>query len=59
MRLHAALQAQQRQKNQKAVLAADKRRRLLLAARASVLELEFFQKADDVYHLLAAMDKVQ
>lgn len=56
-RASQALQVQQRQKSQKAVLAADKRRRLLLAARASVLELEFFQKADDVYHLIAAMDK--
>lgn len=48
----------QRRKSQEAVLMADKRRRLLLAARASVLQLEFFQKAGDVYHLVAAFDKV-
>lgn len=40
------------------MLAVDRRRRLLLAARASVLELEFFQKAGDVYHLVSAFDKV-
>lgn len=55
--LPAALQLQKR-KSQKAVLAADRRRRLLLAARTSVLQLEFFQKAGDVYHLVSAFDKV-
>lgn len=40
------------------MLAVDRRRRLLLAARASVLELEFFQKAGDVYHLVSAFDQV-
>lgn len=55
--LPAALQLQRR-KSQKAVLAVDRRRRLLLAARASVLELEFFHKAGDVYHLVSAFDKV-
>ena len=55
--LPAALQLQRR-KSHKAVLAVDRRARLLLAARASVLELEFFQKAGDVYHLVSAFDKV-
>jgi len=40
-------------------LTADKRRRLLQAARASVLGVEFYEKAGDVYHLIAAMDEVQ
>lgn len=42
-----------------AALTADKRRRLLQAARASVLGVEFYEKAGDVYHLAAAMDEVQ
>lgn len=49
----------QRRLVDRAALTGDKRRRLLQAARASVLELEFFEKAGDVYHLTAAMDQVQ
>lgn len=40
----------------RAVLTADRRRRLLLSARASLLDVHFFEKDSDVYHVLSATD---